>query len=765
MILSQHRVAACQTVACLFAVTMLAASATAEGLSYSSDIRPILAENCFQCHGPDARARKGDLRLDDAESARGVLKATDSELVRRITTTDPDDQMPPAESNKHLPPTQQALLAQWVEEGAPYEAHWAYTPPVRPEVPPAQAGGWARNSIDHFVLRRAALEGLTPSTATDRANLIRRVSLDLVGLPPTPAEVTAFERDSSPQAFKKVVDRLLRSDRYGEHMAQGWLEVARYADTDGYQNDRLRNMHVWKEWLIGALNENLPFDQFVIEQMAGDMLPDATLRQQIATGFNRNHRINSENGAIPSEWLVENVADRVETLGTAFLGLTLMCARCHDHKYDPITQREYFRLFAQFNNVPEWGLGPNDGNSPPYITVPKNWPHLAPEQDRLIEPVPYKLKIIKGTALRPVPGEIDSVMVMQELATPRPTYRLNRGVYSEPDKSEVLSASVPAILLGAGERPPANRLELARWLIDPAHPLTARVTVNRFWQHFFGRGIVATQENFGLQGANPSHPELLDWLATELIRMDWNVKAFQKMVVMSATYRQSSDVTAVALEKDPENIFLARAPRLRLTGQQLRDQALAVSGLLVNKIGGAPTRPYMPPGIWSSMANMTYEQGEGDDLYRRSIYTYWRRTTPPPMMTGFNSPNRDTCVVRSEKTNSPLHALSLMNNVTFVESARILAEQMLAEGSTERDRIASGFRRVTARVPTASELDALTAVCGNLKLQFSKDQKGARALLKTGERPANAGIDITELASMTMVASAILNLDEVVVRN
>ncbi len=735
---------------------------------YNRDIRPILAENCFACHGPDRAARKGDLRLDVPEAARAVLQldgASPSAVLRRIFSEDVAERMPPADSNKSLTAEEKEQVRRWIDGGAAYELHWAFIPPQRPDVPTVADKVWNKNPIDAFILQAMGAAGLEPSRRADRATLLRRVSLDLTGLPPTAAELDYFLQDRAAGAYERVVDRLLASPRYGEHMAQAWLEVARYADTDGYQNDRLRYMHVWRDWLILTLNDNMPFDEFVIEQMAGDMLPEATLRQQIATGFNRNHRINSENGAIPEEWLVENVVDRVDTLGTAFLGLTVGCARCHDHKYDPVSQREYYQLFAQFNNVPEWGLGPNDGNSPPFIPVPASWPDISPEEDRLIPPAPYKLVELEGTALRPEPGSPETVMVMAEMAEARPTYRLNRGVYNEADKSEVLSASVPAVLLQEGEAAPTNRLELARWLVGPKNPLLARVTVNRYWQQLFGRGLVKTSENFGVQGAFPSHPELLDWLATEFIRLDWDVKALQKLLVMSATYRQSSVMSAAGLAKDPENVYLSRAPRLRLTGQQLRDQALAVSGLLVNKIGGPSVKPYMPPGIWSSMSNAEYDQGTGEDLYRRSLYTYWRRTTPPPMMTGFNSPDRDVCTVRAEKTNSPLHALTLMNNVVFVESARLLAEQMLAASGERAIQIASGFRQVTMRYPTDDELGALVSTFDGLLVDFGADVGAAEALLGTGEKGRDMRWDSAELASMTMIASAILNLDEVVVRN
>lgn len=735
---------------------------------YNRDIRPVLAENCFTCHGPDARQRKGNLRLDVRESALTVLapdSLNSSEVLRRISSKDEGDRMPPADTHKTLNDEQKALLRAWITRGAPYERHWAFLVPERPELPPVSNSIWPRNGIDHFVLSRLDKEGLIPATRADRDTLIRRVTLDLTGLPPTPEEVRAFENDYAVDAYDKVVDRLLASSRYGEHMALDWLEAARYADTDGYQNDRFRYQHVWRDWVIEAMNRNLHYDDFVVEQLAGDMLPGATLRQQIATGFNRNHRINSENGSIPQEWHVENVVDRVDTLGTVFLGLTLGCARCHDHKFDPISQREYYELFAQFNNVPEWGVGPNNGNSPPYVDVPRNWPNLRPEQDHLIQPAPLGFIDPKAPLLRPIPGDPETVMVMAELPEPRPAYLLRRGLYNDPDTSEVLAPSAPRALLADGIPAPRNRLELAQWLVHPSNPLTARVAVNRQWQHFFGTGLVRTSENFGLQGEFPSHPELLDWLATEFIRLDWDVKAFQRMIVTSATYCQSALVSREAARSDPANRLLSHAPRVRLSASQLRDQALFASGLLVEQIGGPSVKPYQPPGLWESVSNAHYDEGCGSDLYRRSLYTYWRRTTPPPMLTGFNGANREVCQVRNELANTPLHALTLMNNVVFVESARLLAQRMLDDGGTHAEQIAGGFRRVVSRAPEASDMRDLCGAFETFLEAFQRDPASAVALLNTGERPWRKQMDPATLAAMTMTASVILNLDEAIMRN
>jgi len=625
-----------------------------------------------------------------------------------------------------------------------------------------------RNPIDAFVRSRLEKEQLAPSPEAGRATLIRRLSLDLTGLPPAPQEVDAFLADPRSDAYERLVDRLLQSPRYGEHMAVAWLDAARYADTDGYQNDRYRYMHVWRDWVVLALNANQPYDQFLIEQIAGDMLPDATLKQQIATGFCRNHRINSEDGSIPEEWHVENVVDRVDTLGTAILGLTLGCARCHDHKYDPLSSREYYRLFACFNNVPEWGVGPNNGNSPPFIQVPDSWPDLSAEEDVARTPAPLKLRRARKEAgnglLRPQAGNNQTVMVMHELETPRPTYLLLRGQFNTPDKSEILAPGVPGFLNQFSGHTPNNRLELARWLVHPRHPLTARVAVNRMWQQFFGIGLVRTAGNFGTQGELPSHPDLLDWLSVQFVESRWNVKALQKLILMSATYRQSSNTGSELSERDPENRLLARGPRFRLHPFALRDSMLSASGLLIEKFGGLPAKPYMPPGIWRSISNNTYKQDKGDQLYRRSLYTFWRRTIPPPNMVNFNSSEREVCVVRRDRTNTPLQALTLMNNVTFVESARFLAERMMKDSADDRAAIDSGFRRMLARSPRPEERVLLENACHQFRAEFRDRKTAAIELLSVGEKPRDQTLDPIRHAALTMIASLIMNLDEAITK-
>ena len=743
-------------------------SLVAAPLNYARDIRPILSDACYNCHGPDKKARKAKLRLDNRLAAMESGVFSDGEMMARLTSNDPEMRMPPPDSNRVLSDEDRSKLVQWLKTGAEWpqdDRHWAFVPPVQPKIPEFQSK-WEGNEIDAFILRRLKKEQLTPSTEADKATLIRRVTFDLTGLPPTIQETLAFINDRSPKAYDKVVDRLLASARYGEHMALGWLEASRYADTDGYQNDRLRYMWVWRDWLIKALNDNMPFDRFVTEQMAGDLLTDRNFFTQVATGFNRNHRINSEGGSIPAEWIVEYVADRVETMGTMFLGLTLTCSRCHDHKYDPIAQKDFYRLFAFFNNIAEAGLGPNNGNSPPFVTVPKSWPDLSDEEAKFVVPEPVKIKVVQTSVPRPQSGAPNTVMVLHELNQPRDTYLLNRGQYDQPDKSEKLQPATPPILGTWKNNWPRNRLGLAQWLMDSKHPLTARVTVNRMWQHHFGLGLVKTSENFGVQGEHPTHPELLDWLATEFIRQKWDLKAMHKLIVTSATYRQTSVIKPELLNRDPENRLLARGPRKRLTPYAIRDTALFTSGLLNGQIGGPSVKPYMPPGIWKSISNAAYKQDKGARLYRRSMYTYWRRTIPPPTMMTFNAAEREVCIVRKDLTTTPLQALVLMNNKTFVEAARFLAERALRLRITEpHKRLEWVFHTVLSRNPTQDELEVLVADLNLYLNDFTKRPEDAKKLLMVGDKKVDANLSASELAAYALVISTIFNLDEAITQN
>jgi hypothetical protein len=787
------------------------AGATGE-VRFNRDVRPLLSENCFACHGPEAR-RKAGLRLDTregttAELASGSGRAlvpgdpSQSVLLRRITDKDPTHRMPPASSRKKLTDKQVELLRCWIKQGAKYEGHWAFTPPARPALPKVSDPAWARNAIDLFILARLDQEGLKPAPEAPRATLLRRVTLDLTGLPPTPREVEAFLADTAPDAYERVVERLLASPRCGERLALLWLDLARYADTNGYNNDEERTMWPWRDWVLGAFNGNLPYDRFLTEQLAGDLLPGATLAQRVATGFGRNHVITTEGGIIPEEYRVEYVADRVHTTTTVFLGLSLGCARCHDHKFDPFSTRDYYRFFAYFNNIEDQTVGYNGGAAArPYLKVPG--PGQQAELDHLdrrlaeiekrrerragevdlalpawtisrvyldtVDPECRRLKAeAKELAGRraALDKSIPRTMVMAELPTPRKTHILKRGQYDAP--GPVVTAGLPDGLLPLPKGSPANRLGLARWLTDPAHPLTARVAVNRWWELLLGAGLVETSEDFGSQGAWPSHPELLDWLATEFVRTAWDVKGALRLLVTSATYRQSSSISKELRERDPKNRLLARGPRVRLPAETVRDNALAVSGLLREKLGGPSVKPYQPPGLWEDVSverRESYKPDAGAGLYRRSLYTYWKRTCPPPGMTALDAPDRETCTVRRARTNTPMQALLLLNDPTYLEAARVLAERMMSEAGPASDtRLIRGFLLVLGRPPADAERRVLQGIYQQALSRFRGDPKAAARFLAAGRAPRAVGLDPPELAAWSVVASLLLNLDEAITK-
>jgi hypothetical protein len=805
-------------------------------VEFNRDIRPILSDTCYTCHGPAKSTRKARLRLDtrdglfsDLGEARVVVpgKLHESELWRRITAANPNKRMPPVSSGRKLSPRQVELLRRWIEQGAPWQDHWAFLPPQRPALPAVKNAAWPRNGIDPFILARLEKEGLRPSPEATREALIRRVTFDLTGLPPTLAEIDAFLADTSPGAYEKVVDRLLASPRYGERMVLEWLDAARYSDTNGYQTDGTRPMWPWRDWVIDALNNNMPFDQFTVEQLAGDLLPKATLGQKIATGFNRNHMLNGEGGRIAEESRVEYVVDRVNTTSTVWLGLTVACAQCHDHKYDPIPQKDFYRLYAFFNNVAESGaVDRRNSTAAPVLELPtaEQKARLAAgrkqiarleaelkavadrvrkgpgdwEQELRESPQPANLVAVLRTpsgqrsaaqqkaladrylAVAPGPRKVSArlererkaltalqnsvllTMVMEERPQPRDTFVLVRGQYDK--YGEKVSAAVPGCLPPLPKGAPNNRLGLARWLVDPSNPLTARVAVNRAWQTFFGTGLVKTSEDFGSQGDAPSHPELLDWLATEL-RGNWDVKALHRLLVTSVTYRQSSRLTPELRERDPDNRLLARGPRSRLSSFALRDQALALSGLLVEKRGGPPVRPYQPPGIWEEMSFgfIKYVQDRGESLYRRSLYTFWRRSVGPTNRSD-TSP-RQVCTVRLPRTNTPLHALVLMNDTTYVEAARVWAERLLRDGGkAPQERLARAFRMATGRPPTPAEASILARSFARVLRQYRADRPAALKLLATGERPRDPALDPAEVAAYTGMLNTILNLDETITK-
>jgi hypothetical protein len=1013
----------------------------ASKLVFNRDIRPILSDKCFHCHGFEEKTRKGDLRLDLRDAAMKPAKSgetaimpgkpEESEVITRIMTSDADDVMPPPKSHKTLTAREKALFKQWIAEGAEYQGHWAFIKPQRAATPPAASG--TKDPIDAFIQAELARHQLSPSPEADRSTLIRRVTLDLTGLPPTPQEVDAFLNDSSAHAYEKVVDRLLASEHYGETMAMQWLDFARYADSNGFQTDSSRQMWPWRDWVIKAFNKNLTYDQFTIEQLAGDLIPNAARDQIIATGFNRNHRINGEGGIIAEEWRIENIMDRVETTSATWLGLTMNCCRCHDHKYDPLSMKDFYSMFAFFNNVPENGTiqgasNRSGGNSEPTLLVPdaedetqmallkskidkaqakvtetaQQLPNLVTSWEAEMEtpagktkeqwkplPVtdakssgraalrklddgsylagginpandiyvvkaalpagklsgvllealpdptlpgqslgrapngnfvltgfeasltapslkqPVKLKFTRAEAdysqsgydikllldnndtngwaidgndpikkvarkamflvdktltvppdatltVRLIHGakfgnhnigrfrlsttdaepalasldcaggpppailailktptenrnpkqrtelekyfrasiesplreadfalasakkamddlerSIPSVMIMKENTQPREAFVLSRGEYDKP--TEKVSMATPTVLKPMRKDSPKNRLGLAQWIIDPENPLTARVWVNRLWEKFFGVGFCKTTENLGSQAEFPMHPELFDWLATEFISCNWDMKVMAKLVVMSGTYRQTSKVTPALIEKDPENRLLARGPRFRLTGEMVRDQALAIAGLLIPKVGGPSVKPYMPEGVWDDTSKYGdlrgYKADAGEGLYRRSFYTIWKRTAAPPTMMLFDAPTREVCTVKRSRTNTPLQALSLLNEVTFVEAARALGERMIQEGgTTPEQRITWAFKRALARTPSAEELQLLVTGLRQREADFTAKPEAAKQFLSIGSKATPANLQPNEAAAYGVTASIILNLNEVVTR-
>ena len=661
---------------------------------------------------------------------------------------------------------------------------WSFVSPTRPALPQVVDASWTRNAIDRFVLARLEQEGITPSPQAEPAELIRRVTLDLTGVPPEPATVDDFLGDSSPGAYEKVVDRMLASPRFGERAAMEWLDLARFADTDGYSEDHHRSMWLWRDWVIDALNSNQSFDQFTIDQLAGDLLPDATVEQRIATGFNRNHRINREPGSIPEEFRIEYVVDRVDTTSTVWLGLTMVCARCHDHKYDPISQRDFYRLFAFFNNVPEVGNGGGEINAPPMLRLSSDAEEMKLKRlDEGLAAARKKLEELKKAesstealdvarkTINTIKDErkgllrsIPSTMVMADLEKPRDTFVLERGQYDQP--GEAVQPGVPSELSPLPEGAPVNRLGLARWLVSSDHPLTARVAVNRYWQRYFGAGLVKTDEDFGTQGELPSHPQLLDWLATEFVRTGWDVKALQRRIVTSATYRQSSRTTALALRRDPENRRLGRASRLRLPAELIRDQALAASGLLAERLGGPSVKPYQPPGVWDGVAyKLKYVPDEGEALYRRSLYIYWKRTVPPPAMTTFDAPSRETCKTRRSRTNTPLQALMLMNDRTYVEAAAALAQRILRAGDvTAEERLRAAFRRVLVSPPRPAEFTILKRALERYGKIYRERPRDAERLTAVLGPSRDESLDVSELAAYTAVCSVLFNLDKAITR-
>lgn len=831
-------------------LTLFPLATFAAEVSFNRDIRPILSDNCYYCHGTDANHRKAGLRLDtfagataDNDGVRALVPGdpSKSELWLRIVSEDEDEVMPPPDAHKTpFTPAQRGLIKRWIEQGAKYEAHWAFVPPVRAAVPPGEV------AVDHFIGQRLKAEGLAFAPQAEAGLLLRRVTLDLTGLPPTLAELDAFEREAAKDfdgAYSAAVDRLLKSPRHGERMALDWLDVARYADTNGYQMDSYNMNWPWRDWVVRAFNENMRFDRFTLEQLAGDLLDKPAQDQLIATAFNRNHMLNAEGGTIAEENRTKNVFDRTETTGTAFLGLTMNCCQCHDHKFDPLKQSDYYSLYAMFNQISEPGsVDKRFGRKPysdtydnlyalesPYITLATpeqqasldaavkkaaaarkaftdaakeyrepftRWvqemrdnPELIPQRikddlvSRFVLSAPLD-KLDNGNTQKVLEAymktqpqwqplldamkeskesedekrqAIPHVMVMRDDKL-RETHILKRGNYETP--GEKVEPAVPSFLppLPAGIK--ANRLALAQWLVSPGHPLMSRVTVNRFWQMFFGRGIVKTPDDFGLQGALPSHPELLDWLAVEFRESGWDVQHLIRLIVTSRTYRQSAGVTPVMLAKDPENVLLARGPRHRIDSRFLRDQALAISGLLVEKRGGPSVMPYQPPGIWEDMSfgKNRYFLGKGEDLYRRSLYTFWRRSVAPANF--FDVPARQVCVVKPQITSTPLHALTTLNDTTYVEAARVWAERLVTSLPDDASRLKEAYRAATSRQADAEDFTSLQRILGNALVHFTQHKGDATRLVSTGEAKPSARLKPAEHAAWTTLCLTVLNLDE-----
>ncbi len=734
-------------------------------VDYNYHIRPILSDRCFKCHGPDINKREANLRLDTPEGAFAALKDNPnahaivaknvglSVLYSRITSKDTADIMPPVESNLKLSQYEIDLIAKWIEKGAKYKPHWSFIAPQKSKLPSADED-WVHNEIDYFIYAKMNEKGLTPNDEADKEHLLKRLSFDLLGLPPSIEMQNRFLADNSPNAYEKIVDELLKNKHFGEKMATNWLDVARYADSHGYQDDGLRTMWPWRDWVIHAFNANYAYSKFITWQLAGDLLPNPNKEMLLATGFNRNHKITQEGGVIDEEYRVEYVTDRTNTFGKSFLALTFECAHCHDHKYDPISQKDYYSTFAFFNQVPEKGLfGTIDASyaDPPNLKI-------------TTEDVNTLLKFINKKDTANV-----MVMVMKDSIAKRPTYILNRGNYDS--HGAIVGLGLPkSILPFDTNQLDKNRLGLAKWLLNPKNPLTSRVYVNRIWAQFFGRGIVKTLGDFGMQGELPTHPQLLDWLAVDFRENGWNIKRLVKQIVLSATYRQSSNLTENHKKIDPENIFLARSTRLRLPAENVRDHILASSGILNEEIGGPSVKPYQPKGLWESATSgrgslSKYVQDHEADLYRRGMYVFIKRTVPPPSMLIFDASNRDQCEVQRSRTNTPLQALVMMNDPQIMEGARVLAEKLTAENSKIEEKVEKAFRKIICRKPKIKEMEILVKYVNQETEYFSKNTKKADKILAIGEYKHINTNNKPLTAALMQAIQLIFNMEEAIIRS
>lgn len=734
-----------------------------EVVDYNFDVRPILSDKCFACHGPDVNKRAEDLRLDTPEGAFKALKDRKNEfaivpnnleksvLYQKITAKDSTELMPPLDSNLKLSSYEIQILKKWIEQGAAYEPHWAFVAVDKPELPKLKNADWVNNEIDYFVLQKLQDVGLTPNPMADKERLLKRVSLDITGLPPTPEMQKKFIQNDAADAYEKVVDELLASDHYGEKMASHWLDVARYADSHGFQNDQLRTMWPWRDWVIHAFNENYSYEKFVTYQLAGDLVPQKNMETILATGFNRNHKINQEAGIIEEEFRVENVTDRTNTFGKAFLGLTLECAKCHDHKYDPISQKDYFSTFAFFDRMPP---RQNKGEilaEAPIITI----------TDELVQ---KELPFINKKEEEDV-----DVMVIEERPDVRTTHILNRGVYD--DVGEEVTAQTPASVLAyddsAYER---NRLGLTKWLFDAKNPLTSRVFVNRMWQEIFGAGIVRSSGDFGMQGDLPTNVHLLNWLSADFMENGWDMKRMIKKIVMSATYKQSSVISKDKLAIDPENKYLSRMSRLRFNAEMVRDHALATSGLLNPEIGGRSVKVYQPDGLWEAASSgrgvlANYVQDHGSNLYKRGIYIFIKRTTLPPVQLTFDAATRDQCEVQRQSTMTPLQALITLNDPTILESARVFSENLMQEETTVAEKIEKAFGTIVCRTIKPEEKEMLLGYYNEQESAFMKETEQAEAFINVGEFPASKDRDVVKVAALMQIIHTIYNLEETIVKS
>jgi hypothetical protein len=734
-------------------------------VDFNFHVRPILSDRCFKCHGPDANKREANLRLDTEEGAFAALKDEPSKHVivpgdpmqsvmyARLISKDTGEVMPPPSSNLELTKTEIEIIKKWISQGAVYKKHWSFIAPKKAKTPKIDSDLNPKNAIDNFVFAKMEELGLSPNQPAEKEALLKRVSMDITGLPPSIALQNKFLNDDSPNAYEKVVDELLSNKHYGEKMAISWMDVARYADSHGYQDDGYRTMWPWRDWVIHAFNQNYPYSNFLTWQLAGDLLQAPTKEQLLATGFNRNHKITQEGGIIDEEYRIEYVTDRTNTFGKAFMAITLECSKCHDHKYDPVSQKDYYSMFAFFDKVPEKGLVGD---------IQLASPGDPPNMKITSEDVNSILKFIN----KKEEGDV-TVMIMKDSFNIRPTRVLKRGVYDQP--ADTVEMSTPAAIMPFNSKYEKNRLGLAKWMLAPENPLTARVFVNRIWNEFFGRGLVKTVGDFGMQGELPSHPELLDWLAVDFRENNWNIKRLVKMIVTSSTYKQSASRTAKKIQADPDNKYYSYFPRLRMSAELQRDLILSSSGILNKEVGGPSVKPYQPKGVWESTTSgrgelARYVQDNGDKLYRRGLYNFIKRTAPPPALLIMDASNRDQCEVTRLRTNTPLQALVLMNDPQVLEAARVLAQNTANENISEDQKLEKLFRLILCRTPSEKEFKMLRTYFDKEKIRFKNNKQNANAFLQAGEYPQIKTKEISETAALMQVNQMLFNLDETTIK-